>query len=672
MANGVAKKFYCQKELQFGIFFDGTGNNRDVDKKKTKLYLKRLEGRKYYPLPSPKFTSSLSNVAKLYELFKENDGDDLYKVYIPGVGTPFDPNNEGEDDGFLGAVFGYGGSARICYAFWTIYSKILKKEGIQGTIPWEQNQRPGKIENEVDTLPERLDEDLKKSIQAASKTSRLCKITLYVFGFSRGAAEARCFVNRLSRLSDSTTTQLKFGGIDVEVKFLGIFDTVASVGVVDIKSFRGNGMLPSRFGESVDGHGFWAIAKNLVVPENVPCVHYIAGNEARACFPLTMTENKGKHKVKLYPGAHSDVGGGYGFMEQGKYDMSVVPGRDMYDEAVSSGTPFKDLMPYNINQMKLDNAHTLYGEILAHHDFFTAYNAVKGDMDKMLEDIGIPQESVGVFEYAKNIAQYNQSYLVYRGTMLRRINPPNDKVAEISQNSSFQTQTRTWYGAKQQVPRYEWQQFYLRAIRGAEATEAQESDKKIDKSSKVSNLQTLVKGSVGNEQKNKSEGDLLQESANDNSVIGLKVVNDLLEEGLSVFNRRWLSTFGNKHSYHPTIKGILEKYRKRQECYSDEKNDEYEDPLKGKKAIKQFYNDYVHDSQASFYIGMGMLEYSGRCRYKGTYITIPLISSLFLGNGQGLARYRGIYRIEGNTAIWMKYEPEGDISQHIGLNGKAN
>lgn len=69
---------------------------------------------------------------------------------------------------------------------------------------------------------------------------------------------------------------------------------------------------------------------------------------------------------------------------------------------------------------------------------------------------------------------------------------------------------------------------------------------------------------------------------------------------------------------------------------------------------------------------MGMLEYSGRCRYKGTYITIPLISSLFLGNGQGLARYRGIYRIEGNTATWMKYEPEGDISQHIGLNGKAN
>lgn len=150
-------------------------------------------------------------------------------------------------------------------------------------------------------------------------------------------------------------------------------------------------------------------------------------------------------------------------------------------------------------------------------------------------------------------------------------------------------------------------------------------------------------------------------------MIGLKVVNDLLEEGLSVFNRRWLSTFGVKHSYHPTVKGILEKYRERPHIYLDEKNDEYEKDLYGEKAIKLFYNDYVHDSQASFYIGMGLLEYSGRVRIGRSYWP-----TFVFGNGQGLARYRGIYRIEGNTATWMKYEPEGDISQHIGLNGKAN
>ena len=170
-------------------------------------------------------------------------------------------------------------------------------------------------------------------------------------------------------MSGSSAAQLKFGGIDVEVKFMGIFDTVASVGMVDIKSFRGNGILPRWFGSLVDGHWSWASPENLVVPDNIRCVHYIAGNEARACFPLTMTEHQGNHTLKLYPGAHSDVGGGYGFMEQGKYDMSVIPGREMYDEAISAGTPFKNLMPYDINQMKLDDVHTLYGEILAHIDF---------------------------------------------------------------------------------------------------------------------------------------------------------------------------------------------------------------------------------------------------------------------------------------------------------------
>ena len=482
-----------------------------------------------------------------------------------------------------------------------------------------------------------------------------------MFGFSRGAAEARSFVNRLSRLSGSSPEQLKFGGIDVEVKFMGIFDTVASVGMVDIKSFRGNGILPRWFGSLVDGHWSWASPENLVVPDNIRCVHYIAGNEARACFPLTMTEHQGNHTLKLYPGAHSDVGGGYGFMEQGKYDMSVIPGREMYDEAISVGTPFKNLMPYDINQMKLDDVHTLYSEILAHHDFFIAFNAIKDDMRQMLKGVNIAQEGGDVCTHANNIAQYNQSYLVYRGIMLRKISLSNKTP------SKYQTQTKTWYGRSQNVPRFEWQDFYLRANGDAERTQAQESTKKPTSEVPAMSLSKAEKKREKEFDPAKLEQHLERQPPNYNSVIGLKVVNDLLEEGLSVFNRRWLSTFGVKHSYHPTVKGILEKYRERPHIYLDEKNDEYEKDLYGEKAIKLFYNDYVHDSQASFYIGMGLLEYSGRVRIGSSYWP-----TFVFGNGQGLARYRGIYRIEGNTATWMKYEPEGDISQHIGLNGKAN
>ena len=669
MPTGVVQQFSCQKEIRFGLFFDGTGNNRFTDEKKTKVYLKRLNADNYDPQQLQKTTSYLSNVAKLFLLFDENNENSLYKEYIPGVGTPFSANDEGKPNEGEGSIFGsalgYGGNARLCYAFWRLYSIILNKEGLGNGIIWEQSKRPEKIENDVDTFPEYLNKHLREAIEKSRrekrKTSKVSKIILYVFGFSRGAAEARSFVNRLSRLSGSSAAQLKFGGIDVEVKFMGIFDTVASVGMVDIKSFRGNGILPRWFGSLVDGHWSWASPENLVVPDNIRCVHYIAGNEARACFPLTMTEHQGNHTLKLYPGAHSDVGGGYGFMEQGKYDMSVIPGREMYDEAISAGTPFKNLMPYDINQMKLDDVHTLYGEILAHHDFFTAFNAIKDDMSKMLKGVDIAQEGGDVCTHANNIAQYNQSYLVYRGIMLRKIFLSNKAP------SKYQTQTKTWYGRSQNVPRFEWQDFYLRANGDAERTQAQESTKKP--TSEVPAMSpSKAKKKLENElDPNKLEQHLERQPPNYNSVIGLKVVNDLLEEGLSIFNRRWLSTFGVKHSYHPTVKGILEKYRERPRIYLDEKNDEYEKDLYGEKAIKLFYNDYVHDSQASFYIGMGLLEYSGRVRIGRSYWP-----TFIFGNGQGLARYRGIYRIEGNTATWMKYEPEGDISQHIGLNGKAN
>ena len=669
MPTGVVQQFSCQKEIRFGLFFDGTGNNRFTDEKKTKVYLKRLNADNYDPQQLQKTTSYLSNVAKLFLLFDENNENSLYKEYIPGVGTPFSANDEGKPNEGEGSIFGsalgYGGNARLCYAFWRLYSIILNKEGLGNGIIWEQSKRPEKIENDVDTFPEYLNKHLREAIEKSRrekrKTSKVSKIILYVFGFSRGAAEARSFVNRLSRLSGSSAAQLKFGGIDVEVKFMGIFDTVASVGMVDIKSFRGNGILPRWFGSLVDGHWSWASPENLVVPDNIRCVHYIAGNEARACFPLTMTEHQGNHTLKLYPGAHSDVGGGYGFMEQGKYDMSVIPGREMYDEAISAGTPFKNLMPYDINQMKLDDVHTLYGEILAHHDFFTAFNAIKDDMSKMLKGVDIAQEGGDVCTHANNIAQYNQSYLVYRGIMLRKISLSNKTP------SKYQTQTKTWYGRPQNVPRFEWQDFYLRAKGDAERTQAQESTKKPTSEVPAMSLSKAEKKREKEVDPAKLEQHLERQPPNYNSVIGLKVVNDLLEEGLSIFNRRWLSTFGVKHSYHPTVQGILEKYRERPRIYLDEKNDEYEKDLYGEKAIKLFYNDYVHDSQASFYIGMGLLEYSGRVRIGRSYWP-----TFIFGNGQGLARYRGIYRIEGNTATWMKYEPEGDISQHIGLNGKAN
>ena len=69
--------------------------------------------------------------------------------------------------------------------------------------------------------------------------------------------------------------------------------------------------------------------------------------------------------------------------------------------------------------------------------FFTAFNAIKDDMRQMLKGVDIAQEGGDVYTHANNIAQYNQSYLVYRGIMLRKIFLSNKAP------SKYQTQTKT-------------------------------------------------------------------------------------------------------------------------------------------------------------------------------------------------------------------------------------
>lgn len=72
---------------------------------------------------------------------------------------------------------------------------------------------------------------------------KLQRIRLYVFGFSRGAAEARTFSNWLA---DALDPDFSLCGVPVSYDFLGIFDTVASVGIAQ-----------STAATLFDGHGGW-------------------------------------------------------------------------------------------------------------------------------------------------------------------------------------------------------------------------------------------------------------------------------------------------------------------------------------------------------------------------------------------------------------------------------
>lgn len=134
--------------------------------------------------------------------------------------------------------------------------------------------------------------------------------TLYidVFGFSRGAAAARIFVNELSKKkiwSDKKSYQFGYLGkafkeldyktnpIRIKVRFLGIYDTVSSFG--------------SNVYDDIDEDKVPLKISNIGFT-----VHLTAEDEYRKNFPLTNIASAGANSIELtLPGCHSDIGGGY-------------------------------------------------------------------------------------------------------------------------------------------------------------------------------------------------------------------------------------------------------------------------------------------------------------------------------------------------------------------------
>ncbi|NVZ86433.1 DUF2235 domain-containing protein, partial [Pseudomonas yamanorum] len=108
---------------------------------------------------------------------------------------------------------------------------------------------------------------------------KLLGIRLYVYGFSRGAAAARAFVSWLNELSSPTESQpaLSLGDLKlpISIEYLGLLDTVASVGLAHA--------VPG-----ADGHMSWADGTQELPTSSLVkrCLHIIASHEQRLCFPL--------------------------------------------------------------------------------------------------------------------------------------------------------------------------------------------------------------------------------------------------------------------------------------------------------------------------------------------------------------------------------------------------
>jgi hypothetical protein len=338
-SKGRSQRFVCCHSLNISLFFDGTNNNEDNDTKKN------------HP----------SNIAKLYHAALRGSSAEskgYFSYYMPGVGTPFPEIGE-LDYSEEGLIYATGGEDRINWALVSLADTLhaaLTKTSLS------QDRRKNAVKN-MSTLSLPLMSALGSSKRRAVMTELLMPlrprvalakpevlgIKLYVYGFSRGAAEARAFVTWLSQLFETPAgaeqPAQSLIGLPVSIEFLGVLDTVASVGIAHAAPFFA-------------GHMDWADDSQLLpdakrFPKFVKCCrHFVAAFEQRSCFPLDSIRNEnGEYPPNtyevVYPGVHSDVGGGYPQNDQGKARggtdelVSQIVLHDLYAEAFAAGAPLQ-------------------------------------------------------------------------------------------------------------------------------------------------------------------------------------------------------------------------------------------------------------------------------------------------------------------------------------------
>ncbi|MGS0743138.1 T6SS phospholipase effector Tle1-like catalytic domain-containing protein [Glaciimonas sp. GG7] len=312
----------CQYPIKIGLFFDGTNNNRERDEP----------------------VQSHTNIVKLFKAHTDVNEEGVlmtshhYKFYIPGLGTRFPENREWRESQD-GKAFGKGGQARILFALLQVYNAVYQSFN-EGQEMFKDKEITAKLQQyakDIDTGDPLRDNreprpnrhswfnDLNKEFNTRLRKARIARplpripqISISVFGFSRGATLARAFCYWFNDVLTQGETKegikdSTFGGMPASIDFLGIFESVASIG------------LPQSVAETTplffaDGHFSWAKEILTPLPDCVKeTVHFIGAHEQRRNFPITRVKaGKGKVTEALYPGVHADIGGGYRPGDQGR------------------------------------------------------------------------------------------------------------------------------------------------------------------------------------------------------------------------------------------------------------------------------------------------------------------------------------------------------------------
>jgi len=245
------------------LCFDGTCNDPEDAEQKTP----------WYRFGEPE-DASITNVFKLHLIFGGDlrDGQhfqDQSSLYYSGVGT-------------------YGGT--------------LKRAFNAGLAP--ENKDVGRI------IRDGM-HDLKAFHRPGDQ--------VFIFGFSRGAAIGRRFAAVLPEFFPK--------GKHPNIRFMGMFDTVASIGKPNLSSSE------KPISDVVFENGSLA---NTVEE----ALHLVALDEKRKAFQPTLMNKEGRATEVWFAGAHSDVGGGYRY--DGLADNAL---QFMLNEVIRRKLGIKLLMP---------------------------------------------------------------------------------------------------------------------------------------------------------------------------------------------------------------------------------------------------------------------------------------------------------------------------------------
>ncbi|WJS96805.1 DUF2235 domain-containing protein [Flavobacterium johnsoniae] len=327
--------------ITFGLFFDGTGNNRyntervhDVFSRlaetQSKLFSEVIDEYRlgkisflreksigfdeFMFMPKSSYLNNYSNISILYDLYSETkvgeetkENEIIKKIYVEGIGTKRE-----EKDSLLGSGFGRGEYG---------------------------------IESRCKELIFLIDKEI-SHLQFKFKNVDIAEVVFDIFGFSRGAAAARLFHRMVfidSNLSTSNFIHLVKLGV-CKIRFYGLFDTVLS-------TFNADVLYPTEKDIS------------LIECKKIPCYHITAQNEIRQNFPLSKVDSENCVHLELF-GCHSDIGGSYtrdkfasafAFKESEK-DKPTYDFKKLYDryKLLYAVDTSKKYLRYFVNQLSVN------------------------------------------------------------------------------------------------------------------------------------------------------------------------------------------------------------------------------------------------------------------------------------------------------------------------------